>query len=186
VVGLLAGYKKHAVDEVLMRIMDLVLSFPNLVLALLLVTVLGSHDWFLVLIVAVTFMPNTARVIRAVTVQVAQSDFVKYAEGTGMSTPRLLAKEILPNLTPALTVEFGIRFTNAIGLLAGLDYIGFGVQAPTPDWGLMIQENQLGLTVRPLAVLLPVAAIALLAVGANLVTDGIGKAAAGTDRVIEG
>jgi peptide/nickel transport system permease protein len=101
-----------------------------------------------------------------------------------MSLRRILTTEILPNIAAPLTVEFGLRLTRAIGLIAALDYLGLGVRPPVPDWGLMIQENQSGLVIAPLAVLLPVAAIALLTIGANLVTDGIGHAVAGADRTI--
>lgn len=183
-VGLIAGYRGGWADEALMRTMDLILSFPSIVFALLLISVLGPHDWLLVVVVAVSFTPHTSRVVRSSTVQLVESDFVKYAEGTGMKMGKLIAKEIMPNIAAVLTVEFGIRFTNSIGMIAGLDYLGLGVRPPTPDWGLMIQENQIGLVVQPLTVLLPVFAIALLAVGANLVTDGIGKAVAGSDRKV--
>jgi len=184
VVGLTAGYSLRGVDELLMRIVDLILAFPGIVLALLLITVIGPHGWVLVSVVGLTFMPHTARVARAATVQQRESDFVKYAEATGMSLWRILSSEILPNISAPLTVEFGLRLTRAIGLIAALDYLGLGVQPPAPDWGLMIQENQSGLVIAPLAVLLPVAAIALLTIGANLVTDGIGHAVAGADRKI--
>jgi peptide/nickel transport system permease protein len=186
VIGLTAGYLRNFVDEMLMRTMDLILCFPGLVLALLVITALGPHLWLIVVVVAVTFVPNSARVVRSVSIQVSQSDYVKYAEANGMPLWRILLKEILPNITAPLTVEFGIRFINAIGLIAGLDYLGLGVQAPAPDWGLMLEENQVGLTVRPLAVILPLLMIALLAVGMNLIADGIGQAAAGTNRAVEG
>ena len=185
IVGLVAGYSRRLADEVLMRIMDLLLAFPSLVFALLLITALGPHDWLLVVAVGITFMPNSARVVRAATSQVVDSDFVRYAEGTGVPRRRILLQDILPNIAAPLTVEFGLRLTYAIGMIAGLDYLGLGVQPPAPDWGLMIQENQTGLTVSPLAVLLPIMAIAALTVGVNLVTDGIGHAAAGADRRVD-
>jgi len=95
-------------------------------------------------------------------------------------------REILPNVVAPLTVEFGLRLTYSIGLVAGLAYLGFGLRPPAADWGLMNQENQPGITVAPWAVLLPVLAIALLTVGSNLVTDGFGRAVAGVGRQVEG
>jgi peptide/nickel transport system permease protein len=184
-VGLLAGYSLKAADEVLMRLVDLILSFPGIVLALLLITVIGPHDWVLVGVIGLTFLPYTARIMRAATVQLREADFVKYAEATGMSLRRILINEIMPNIAAPLTVEFGIRLTRAIGLIAALDYLGLGVQPPSPDWGLMIQENQAGLTFAPYSVLIPVIAIVLLTVGVNLITDGIGNAVAGADRSID-
>jgi peptide/nickel transport system permease protein len=182
--GLLTGYSPRIVDEGLMRLVDLLISFPGLVLALLVITVIGAHAWVLVLVVGLTFMPYTARIVRSSTISVRQSDFIRYAEGTGMSLRRILTGEILANIVAPLTVEFGLRLTQSIGVIAGLDFLGLGVAPPNPDWGLMTQENQSGLVTAPLSVLLPIAAIVALTVGANLVTDGIGNAAAGVDRTL--
>ena len=181
IVGLVSAYSGRVVDESLMRTMDLLLAFPALVLALLLITALGSHPWLLVVAVGLSFMPNSARVIRAAASAVVESDFVRYARATGVPRSRILFQEILPNVTGPLTVEAGLRLTYSIGMIAGLDYLGLGIQPPAADWGLMIQENQTGITSAPLAVLVPIAAVALLTVGANLVTDGIAHAAASHD-----
>jgi peptide/nickel transport system permease protein len=101
-----------------------------------------------------------------------------------MPLRRILSGEILANIAAPLTVEFGLRLTHSIAIIAGLDFLGLGVAPPNPDWGLMTQENQSGLVAAPLSVLLPIAAIVALTVGANLVTDGIGNAAAGVDRTL--
>jgi peptide/nickel transport system permease protein len=183
--GLLSGYAPRWVDEALMRVVDLLLAFPGIVLALLAISVVGAHGWVLVLVVGLTYMPYTGRIVRSSTMQVRESDFVRYAEGTGMPLRRILSGEILANIAAPLTVEFGLRLTHSIALIAGLDYLGLGVAQPAADWGLMTHENESGLTVAPLSVLLPVLAIVLLTVGANLVTDGIGHAAAGVDRSLE-
>jgi peptide/nickel transport system permease protein len=182
--GLLTGYSPRLVDEGLMRLVDLLIAFPGLVLALLVITVIGAHAWVLVLVVGLTYMPYTARIVRSSTVTVRQSDFIRYAEGTGMPLRRILTGEILANIVAPLTVEFGLRLTQSIAVIAGLDFLGLGVAPPNPDWGLMTQENQSGLVTAPLSVLLPIAAIVALTVGANLVTDGIGNAAAGVDRTL--
>jgi peptide/nickel transport system permease protein len=184
VVGLLAGYAPKLADEAMMRLVDLLIAFPGLVLALLVITVIGAHAWVLVLVVGLTFLPYTARIVRSSTITVRQSDFVRYAEGTGMPLRRILSGEILANIAAPLTVEFGLRLTHSIAIIAGLDFLGLGVAPPNPDWGLMTQENQSGLVAAPLSVLLPIAAIVALTVGANLVTDGIGNAAAGVDRTL--
>ena len=90
--------------------------------------------------------------------------------------------ELMPNVTSPLMVESGLRLTYSIGLIAALSFLGFGVQPPNADWGLMIYENQLSITVQPWGVVLPVIAIGLLTIGAGLVTDGIARAAIGLDR----
>jgi peptide/nickel transport system permease protein len=184
--GLFAGYSRRLAEDVVMRIVDLLLAFPGIVLALLVISAVGPHGWVLVCVVAVTYLPYTARIVRSSTVQVRESDFVKYAEGTGVAVRRILAGEILSNISAPLTVEFGLRLTQSIGLIAGLDYLGLGVGPPNADWGLMTQENESGLTTAPLSVLLPILAIVALTVGFNLVTDGFGHAAAGADRTVAG
>ena len=96
-----------------------------------------------------------------------------------------MAVEILPNVTSPLLVELGLRLTYSIGVVAVLGFLGMGLQPPTADWGLMINENRQGMAVQPWAVALPVTAIAILTVGANLITDGLSRAAIGIDRGVE-
>lgn len=182
IVALIAGYSLRVADEVLMRAMDLLLAFPPIVLALMCVSLVGPSPWLIILVVGLSQMPQTARVVRAAVVQVRDLDFIKYAEGIGVPRKRLLREQMLPNVVAPLMVELGLRLTFSIGLIASLDYLGLGVQPPQADWGLMIQENQSGLSVTPWPVLVPVLAIALLTVGSNLVTDGIARAVGGLDR----
>jgi peptide/nickel transport system permease protein len=183
--GLACGYSRRVVDDIAMRLVDLLMAFPGIVLALLLLTIGGTQDWVLIGVVALSFMPYTLRVVRSSTMQLRDSDFVLYAQSTGTPTRRILFQEILPNIAGPLTVEFGLRLAQSIGTIAGLDYLGLGAQPPTPDWGLMVQENQSGLMSAPWSVLLPIIAIAALAIGVNLVTDGIAQASAGIDRTLD-
>lgn len=182
IVGLTAAYAGGVVDEVLMRTADVFLAFPQIVFALLLVSVFGPKLWLLVLTVGISTAPRVARVMRGAALQVVERDFVKAAEAVGESRRRILFGELLPNVTSPLLVETGLRLTYSIGLVAGLSFLGFGLQPPHADWGLMINENRLAITVQPWGVLLPVLAIALLTIGTNLVTDGIARAAIGLDR----
>ncbi len=184
-VALIAGYSHRTGDEVLMRGMDLLLAFPPIVLALMCVSVVGPAAWLIVLVVGISQLPQTARVVRAGVVQVRDLDFVKYSEAVGLSRRRILREQILPNVTAPVMVETGLRLTFAIGLIASLDYLGLGVQPPSPDWGLMIQENQSGLAVTYWPVLVPVLAIAVLTIGTNMVTDGIARSMAGVDRKVD-
>ena len=100
----------------------------------------------------------------------------------GEKRRRILFGELLPNVTSPLLVEIGLRLTYSIGLVAGISFLGLGLQPPHADWGLMINENRLAIAAQPWGVLLPVLALALLTVGTNLVTDGIARAAIGLDR----
>lgn len=181
-VGLLAAYRRDWLDDVLMRGMDILLAFPQIVFVLLLVSTVGPKLWLIVLTVGASHAPRVARVTRGAALDVVERDFVKSAEALGESQWRILASEILPNISSPLLVEFGLRLTYSIGLVAAVSFLGFGLQPPAADWGLMINENRIGLTIQPWTVVLPVAAIGLLTVGTNLITDGIARVAIGIER----
>jgi peptide/nickel transport system permease protein len=182
IVGLVAAYARNWLDDVLMRGNDVVLAFPQIVLVLLAVSALGPKLWLIVVTVAITHAPRVARVMRGAAQEVVERDFVKAAEAVGEKRSRIVFGELLPNVTSPLLVELGLRMTYSIGLVAAVSFLGFGLQPPTADWGLMINENRLSITVQPWAVLLPILAIGLLTVGTNLITDGIARAAIGIDR----
>jgi peptide/nickel transport system permease protein len=182
VVGLTAAHMSGTVDEVLMRIADVFMAFPQIVLALLLLTAFPSSVALIVLIVGLSHAPRVARVIRGAAQQVVERDFVKAAEAVGEPRRRIIFGELLPNVTSPLLVEVGLRLTYSIGLIAAINFLGVGLQPPTSDWGLMIQDNRLAVSVQPWGVLLPVLAIALLTIGTNLLTDGFARAAIGIDR----
>jgi peptide/nickel transport system permease protein len=182
VVGLVAAYARNWLDDVLMRGNDVLLAFPQIIFVLLAVSALGPKLWLIVLTVGLTHAPRVARVIRGAALEIVERDFVKSAEVVGEARWRVVFAEVLPNVTSPLLVEVGLRMTYSIGLIAGISFLGFGLQPPDADWGLMINENRLSITVQPWAVLLPVVAIGLLTVGTNLITDGVSRALAGIDR----
>jgi peptide/nickel transport system permease protein len=181
-IGLVAAYSRGWLDDVLMRGSDVVLAFPQIILALLAVSAIGPKLWLIVIVVAVGHIPRVARVIRGAAQEVVERDFVKAAEAVGEKRSRIVFGELLPNVTSPLLVELGLRMTYSIGLIAAVSFLGLGLQPPASDWGLMINENRLSITVQPWAVLPPVLAIGLLTVGTNLITDGIARAAIGIDR----
>ena len=181
-VGLIAAYSRNWLDDLLMRGNDVVLAFPQIILALLAMSALPGRLWLIVLVVAVGHMPRVARVMRGAAQEVVERDFVKAAEAVGEKRSRIVFGELLPNVTSPLLVELGLRMTYSIGLIAGVSFLGFGLQPPSADWGLMINENRLSITVQAWSVLLPVLAIGMLTVGTNLITDGIARAAIGIDR----
>lgn len=182
VCGLYAAYVGGWFDDVLMRAVDVLLAFPQIVLALLVVSALGPHLWLIVLTVGITNAPRAARVMRTTAQEIGERDFVKGAEAVGERRSRIVFGEILPNASGQLLVQIGQLMTYSIGIVAALSFLGFGLQPPAADWGLMINENRLSILIQPWGVLLPVIAIALLTVGVNLVTDGVARAAAGIER----
>ena len=180
--GMISGYARRWLDETVMRILDIILAFPSIVLALLFVSIVGPKLWLIVLIVGISHAPRIARVTRAATVEFAQRDFIKAAEALGVARRKILSFEILPNITSPLLVEFGLRLTYSIGIIAGMSFLGFGLQPPAADWGLMINENRIGVTVQPWPVAVPVILIAILTIGTNLIADGMGRALIGIER----
>jgi peptide/nickel transport system permease protein len=181
-VGLTAAYSRGKLDDLLMRSMDVLLSLPQIVFALVLAATVGPELWLLVIAVGLTTMPRAARVTRGASVEVVEKDFVRAAEAIGVPRRRILFSEVLPNITSPLIVETSLRMTFNVAVVAGLSFLGFGLQPPAADWGLMINENRNGLTIQPWPVLLPVIAIALLTIGTSLVGDGISRAAIGIER----
>ena len=182
-VGLLAAYSRGLLDDVIMRAQDVVLAFPQLVFALVLVATVGPELWLLVVAVGITTMPRVARVTRAAAVEVVERDFIRAAEGIGVPRRQILFGEVLPNITSPLVVEVTLRLTFNIAVIAALSFLGFGLQPPAADWGLMINENRQGLIAgQPWGVVLPVAAIGLLTIGTSLIGDGFARAAIGIER----
>ena len=180
--GIYAGYRRGLPDTIVMRAVDVLLAFPQIVFVLLLVSVVGPSDWLLVVAVGLSHAPQVARVLRASTLDVSERDFVKAVEITGVSGRRVMLGEILPNLVTPLMVEIGLRMTYSIVIMAGLSFIGFGLPPPQPNWGTMINENRIGLTLNAWAALTPAAMIAVLTIGLNTFTDAITRVALGVDR----
>jgi peptide/nickel transport system permease protein len=180
--GISAAYLRGRPDGLIMRTVDVILAFPQLVFALLLLSILGPKLWLIVLAVGLTHAPAVARVLRSATLDISERDFVKVAELQGMRPVTIMAKEILPSLSTPLMVEAGLRLTYSIIIMAGLAFLGFGQPPPSPSWGTMINENRAGLALNPWTVIVPALLIALLTIGTNLLTDAVGRAALGVDR----
>jgi peptide/nickel transport system permease protein len=181
-VGMLAGYSRSALDDVLMRALDVLLAFPQVVLVLLFVSMLGPKTWLIVLMIALAWVPQVARVARGVTSEVVYREYIEAADAMGLSRTKILLREVLPNVATPLTVEYGLRLTWSIAIVAAVSFLGFGIQPPNADWGLMISENRGALTVQPWPVLVPCLLIAMFAIGTNFLTESVSRAVARTDR----
>jgi len=181
-IGLVAAYARNALDDVLMRMMDVILAFPQIMLALVAVAVVGPQAWVIVLAIALTTAPRAARVARGAALPVVERDFVASSEAMGVPRWRILLGDLLPNTLGPLMVEASLRLTYSIGVIAALAYLGLSPNPNSPNWGTMIQQNQLVLAVQPWGAVTPIIAIALLTMGTGLIGDGIARTAAGIDR----
>jgi peptide/nickel transport system permease protein len=180
--GIAAAYLKGRLDGLIMRTVDVILAFPQLVFALLLVSIVGPKLWLIVLAVGFSHAPQVARVMRSAALEVSERDFVKASELLGTSRRRIMSREILPNLISPLMVEGGLRLTYSIVIIAGLAFLGFGQAPPAANWGTMINENRSGLVLNPWAVIVPAALIAVLTIGTNTFTDAVARVSIGIDR----
>ncbi|RPI09332.1 MAG: ABC transporter permease [Actinobacteria bacterium] len=172
-IGLGSGYVGGAVDEVVMRLLDVLLSFPSLLLALVLLGTVGPSNINIVFVVAVLYTPMVARVVRSMVLDLKNKEFVEAARIRGERRSYVLFREILPNSLPPLLVEASMRFSYSVFLVASLGYLGLGVQPPSPDWGLQINEGRNFFSIAPWVLLFPAFTIALLVVATNLMSDGL-------------
>lgn len=180
--ALIAGSSGALVDDLIMRTMDVLLAMPLIIFTVLFVSLLGPKDWLVVLLVGIGHGPQVARTARGVTVDVVQRDFVRAAQALGVPRRKILLGEVLPNIFTPLTVEFGLRIVWSIAAIAALSFLGYGVQPPAADWGLMINENRTGLDTQPWAVIAPALCIAVFALGVNLMAEGVAWTVSGVDR----
>ena len=175
-VGLSAAYYGGWYDEVLMRVMDAIMAFPFIILALLILAVTGPSARNVILVIGLGYIPLTGRVVRAAALPVRDLDYVAAARLRGARGPDIMLTEILPNITGPIVVEATVRVGYAIFAAASLSFLGLGVPPPSPNWGAMINETRLYLTINPAIVLAPTLAIASLVVAINLVADGLRRA----------
>jgi len=172
-IGLFSGYYGGLWDEIVMRVLDIFLSFPSLLLALVLLSTIGPSTFNLILVVVVLYVPMLARVTRSMVLDLKTKEFVEAAKVRGEKNRYILFREILPNAMAPLLVEASMRFSYSIFLVASLGFLGLGVQPPSPDWGLQINEGRGWLGTAPWTLLFPSAAISLLVIATNLMTDGL-------------
>lgn len=173
VIGLLAGLLGGWVEWALMRLVDAILAFPEIILAIAFVAVLGLGTDKLVYALAISFVGPFARIVRSEVLQVKARPFVEAARLMGVPTSRIILRHLLPNVLSSLMVQAGIRVSTAILLESGLSFFGIGVVPPTPDWGLMIAEGRGFITMAPWISGFPGLALALLLIGLTLLGDGL-------------
>lgn len=175
-IGLYSGYFGGTRDEVIMRFVDVLLAVPVVVAALVIVAALGHSIAVIILMIGVLFTPPVARTIRAAVVSERQKEYVLAARLRGESAVYIMASEILPNILSPIIVEGTVRLGYAVFTAATVAFLGFGVQPPSPDWGLTISIDSQYIQTAWWTVLFPALALASLVVGANLLADGVRKA----------
>jgi len=171
--GLIAGYFGRLVDEILMRLIDVLLAIPPLLLAMIILFTLGPSRSNVILVVGFLYIPMVSRVVRSVVLDLKTRQFVEAAKLRGETSLAIMFREIFPNVLPPLAVEASMRFSYAIFLVASLGFLGLGVQPPSPDWGLMVGEARNYFSQAQWALLGPAGAVAVLVVGVGFMSDGL-------------
>ena len=169
--GLMAATVGGWVDQALGRVVDTLMAIPQLVFALLLLTIVGTNVVNLILVIALLYSPLVFRLARAVAGNIVVMDYIEAARLRGEKTRYLIVSEILPNATAPLVAEFGLRFCFVFLAISALSFLGLGIQPPTADWGSMVRENATLISFGEITPLIPAAAIALLTVAVNFVVD---------------
>jgi peptide/nickel transport system permease protein len=187
VLGLLSGYLGGWFDNLLQRLLEALISIPFLVLALIAIASAGpefsGNPILVMLVVALVYAPRIARMARAAAMDIATRDYVTAARLRGENAWSVMRRELLPNATGVLLVEFALRAGYAPVLVGSLGFLGFGLRPPTPEWGLMISENRALIIITPVTVLGPGLALASLVVGLNLFTEGLARILGRTVRL---
>ncbi len=171
VLGLIAATLGGWIDQILSRIVDALMAIPQLIFALLILTVVGTSVTSLIVVIAVLDSTRVYRLARAVAMNLVVMDFVEVARLRGEGLWWIIKREILPNAMPPLVAEFGLRFCFVFLFISSLSFLGLGIQPPTADWGSMVRDNASLITFGDITPLLPAAAIAILTIGVNFVVD---------------
>jgi peptide/nickel transport system permease protein len=173
--GVAAAYRGGFINGLIMRSADVMLAIPQLVFVLLLLSVIGPKTWLVIAAVGLTQAPQVARVLHGAAQDVSERDYVKAVAAWGVPPRVVIRRHVIPSLITPIMVESGLRLSFSIVLIAGLSFLGLGPPPPEPDWGVMINENRIGLGTNPWCVLAPAILLALLAIGVNTFTDAIAR-----------
>lgn len=173
VFGLLSGYYGGWLDQVTMRVMDVLFAFPSILLALVVVATLGTGLTNVMIAIGITYIPVFTRIVRSAVLSLRSSDFVTAEVAMGASDLRILARHVLPNITAPIIVQASLAISGAILTEATLSFLGLGIQPPAPSWGSMLSESRRFMEVAPWTAIFPALAIMVTVMSFNLFGDGL-------------
>ena len=174
-IGLFASFTRSGAGGLIMRAVELLLVFPPILFLLLLVTGVGQSAFAVTIGIVLLNIPQVARIIYSAALEVGLRGYVEAAVARGESTRYVLGREILPSLTATIAADAGPRFTVSMFLFASMNFLGLGVQPPTPDWALMMTENRPIIEIQPLAVAIPALLIGVTTVAVNVIADAVAR-----------
>jgi peptide/nickel transport system permease protein len=175
IIGLIAGFWRGLTDEIIMRLVDVLLALPIIITSILILSLLGKGTAIIIVTIGALFTPVVSRTVRAAVIGEREREYVMAARLRGERSAFVMSREILPNITQPIIVEGTIRLGYAVFTAATLSFLGFGLAPPSADWGLTIATERVFLQIAPWTVLFPAAALASLVVAVNLITDGLGR-----------
>lgn len=173
ILGLLAGYFGGRVEKFIMRCMDLLMSLPSILLAIVIIAIMGNGQLNAILAVSIVGLPGMTRIVRASVLSEKKKQYVLAAQTYGASSPTIMVSEILPNCMAPIVVQATLTFSDGILNVAALSFLGLGVQPPTPEWGVMLSDARAYIESNPLLVTLPGLCIMIVVLGLNLLGDGL-------------
>lgn len=177
--GIYSALKGGIIDQVVGRLIDVLMAIPSLIFSLLMLTIFGTSVISLVLVIATIDSTRVFRLARSVALNIVQLDYIEAAKLRGESTVYLITREILPNATAPLAAEFGLRFCFVFLMISSLSFLGLGLQPPTADWGSMVRDNAELISFGDITPLIPAGAIAILTIAVNFVVDWLLHRASG-------
>lgn len=171
--GIISGYYGGKLDTFIMRLMDIILAFPGILLALAIVSVLGGSLTNVIIAVGVFSVPAFARIVRGSTLSVRKLEYIDAVKALGASDTRIIFKHVLPNVMSPIIVQLTLRIATAVLTASGLSFLGLGAQPPTPEWGAMLSEGRAYMQQAPHLVLFPGIMIVLFVLAFNIFGDGL-------------
>ncbi len=174
-IGLISGFYRGITDEIIMRLVDVLLALPIIITSILILTLLGKGTAIIIITIGALFTPVISRTVRSAVIVEREREYVMAARLRGERSAFVMAREILPNIKEPIIVEGTIRLGYAVFTAATLSFLGFGLAPPSPDWGLTIATQRTFLQIAPWTVMFPAAALASLVIGVNLITDGLSR-----------